>query len=59
MLLRLLKFCLLFVAMLYLFWISSLVMLKYVDPPTTGVQLQRYIEAKIDGKPYRKKIVFK
>ena len=53
------KWSLLFVAALYLFWISSLVLLKYVDPPTTGVQLQRYIEAKIDGKPYHKKIVFK
>jgi hypothetical protein len=31
------------VAALYLFWISSLFALKYVDPPTTGVQLQRNI----------------
>lgn len=56
---RLVKWSLLFVAALYLFWISSLVLLKWVDPPTTGVQLQRYIEAKIDGKPYHKKIIFK
>lgn len=56
---RLVKWSLLFVAALYLFWISSLVMLKYIDPPTTGVQLQRYIEAKIDGKRYHKKIIFK
>jgi monofunctional biosynthetic peptidoglycan transglycosylase len=58
-LIRLVKFSLLFVAALYLFWISSLVLLKYIDPPTTGVQIQRYIEAKIDGKPYHKKIIFK
>jgi len=56
---RLIKLCLLLVAGLYLFWISALVMMKWVDPPTTGVQIQRYVEAKIDGKPYRKKIVFK
>ena len=58
-LIRFAKWGLLFVAAVYLFWISSLVMLKWVDPPTTGVQLQRYIEAKVDGKPYHKKIVFK
>jgi monofunctional biosynthetic peptidoglycan transglycosylase len=58
-LLRFIKFCLLFVLALYLFWISALVLLKWMDPPTTGVQLQRYIESKIDGKPYRKRIIFK
>lgn len=56
---RLILFCVLFVAALYLFWISSLVLLKFMDPPTTGVQLQRYIEAKLDGKPYHKKIIYK
>ena len=58
-LIRLVKWSFLFVAALYLFWISSLFLLKFVDPPTTGVQLQRYLEAKIDGKPYHKKIVIK
>ena len=57
-LIRLAKWSFGFVAVLYLFWISSLVLLKYTDPPTTGVQLQRYFEARIDGKPYRKKVVF-
>jgi monofunctional biosynthetic peptidoglycan transglycosylase len=57
--LRFIRLCLLFVAALYLFWISSLVLLKWMDPPTTGVQLQRYIEAKINGKPYHKRILFK
>src|SRR5580700_913145 len=56
---KLVKWSLLLVAALYLFWISSLFLLKYVDPPTTGVQLQRYVEAKIDGKPYHKRIIFK
>lgn len=53
------KWSLLFAAALYVFWISSLVVLKYVDPLTTGVQIQRYIEARVGGKPYHKKIVFK
>ncbi len=53
------KWSLLAVAALYVFWVGSLVTLKFVDPPTTGVQIQRYIEAKIAGKPYHKKIVFK
>jgi monofunctional biosynthetic peptidoglycan transglycosylase len=58
-LIRFIKWSLLFVAALYVFWISTLVMLKWIDPPTTGVQIQRYIEATIAGKPYRKKMVFK
>lgn len=43
---------------LYAFWISSLFALRYVDPPTTGVQIQRRIEAKIAGKAYRKRYRF-
>ena len=58
-LLRFMKWSLLFVVGLYVFWISSLVLMKFMNPPTTGVQLQRYVEAKIDGKPYHKKIIFK
>jgi monofunctional biosynthetic peptidoglycan transglycosylase len=57
--LRFVKWCFLLLAGVYLFWILSLVLLKYVDPPTTGVQLQRYFEAKMDSKPYHKKIIFK
>jgi monofunctional biosynthetic peptidoglycan transglycosylase len=58
-LIRLIKWSLLFVAALYVFWISCLVMLKWVNPPTTGVQIQRYVEAKIAGKPYHKRMVYK
>jgi len=43
---------------LYLFWICALVGLRYIDPPTTGVQMQRWVEAKISKKPYRKRYVF-
>ena len=44
---------------LYLFWILSLlVALRYVDPPTTGVQMQRQVEAMLSGRPYRKRYKF-
>ena len=55
---RLLKWALALVAALYLFWTLSLVALRYVDPPTTGVQIQRALEAKISGHPYRKRYKF-
>lgn len=57
-LVRLMKWSLLALAAVYLFWISSLVMLKWVNPPTTGVQIQRYLEVKFTGKPYHKKMIF-
>lgn len=47
-----------FVAALYLFWIGALVMLRHVDPPFTGVQLQRRVEALLAHKPYRKRMKF-
>jgi len=46
------------VACLYLFWIASLFALRSFDPPTTGVQIQRRIEAKVSGRPYRKRYKF-
>lgn len=55
---RLLKFALVLLAGLYLFWGASLIALRYVDPPTTGVQIQRRVEAKFAGKPYRKRYKF-
>jgi monofunctional biosynthetic peptidoglycan transglycosylase len=55
---RLLKLALALVAGLYLFWILSLVALRSVDPPTTGVQIQRRVEAKLNGKAYRKRYKF-
>jgi monofunctional biosynthetic peptidoglycan transglycosylase len=51
---RLLKVALSFVGCLYFFWLGSLLALRYVNPPTTGVQLQRRVEAIISGKPYHK-----
>jgi monofunctional biosynthetic peptidoglycan transglycosylase len=55
---RLVKFAFYLVAGLYAFWTLSLVTLRYVDPPTTGVHMQRRIEAKLAGKPYRKRYNF-
>jgi monofunctional glycosyltransferase len=51
---RLLKVALSFAGCLYFFWLGSLLALRYVNPPTTGVQVQRRIEAIISGKPYHK-----
>src|SRR5580658_2292335 len=49
---RLLRLALVLLASLYLFWAASLAALRYIDPPTTGVQIQRRVEAAFSGKPY-------
>jgi monofunctional glycosyltransferase len=55
---RLLKLGVALVASLYAFWLASLLALRSIDPPTTGVQIQRRIEAKLSGRPYRKRYQF-
>jgi monofunctional biosynthetic peptidoglycan transglycosylase len=55
---RLLRLALALVTGLYLFWTLSLVALRFVDPATTGVQIQRRVEAKLSGHPYRKRYKF-
>lgn len=55
---RLARLALALVACLYLFWITSLISLRYRNPPTTGVQIQRRIEAEIAGRRYRKRARF-
>jgi monofunctional biosynthetic peptidoglycan transglycosylase len=52
------KLALVVLAGLYLFWVVALVGLRYIDPPTTGVQMQRWVEAKVSRKPYRKRYAF-
>jgi monofunctional biosynthetic peptidoglycan transglycosylase len=54
----LLKLAAALVAALYLFWSLSLVALRFVDPPTTGVQIQRRAEAMFSRLPYRKRSKF-
>jgi monofunctional biosynthetic peptidoglycan transglycosylase len=56
--LRLIKAGFALLAALYLFWTLALVTLRYVDPPTTGVQIQRWVESKFSKAPYRKRYVF-
>lgn len=53
-----LKLALALFALLYLFWTLSLIALRFVDPPTTGVQIQRRLEARLSGQPYRKRYKF-
>jgi monofunctional glycosyltransferase len=43
------------IAAFYLFTLSVLVALRWVDPPTTLVQTERRIEARIHRKPYTKR----
>lgn len=46
------------VAAVYLFWTISLIALRTVNPPTTGVQMQRRVEAWVHGTRYRKRYTF-
>ena len=42
----------------YALVIAALVGLKWIDPPTTMVQIQRRVQARIHRRPYRKRYVF-
>ena len=55
---RSLKFALVCLALLYAFWTLSLITLRFVNPVTTGVQMQRYVEAKLSGRRYQKRYKF-
>jgi monofunctional biosynthetic peptidoglycan transglycosylase len=46
------------VVVLYLLWALSLLALRSVNPPTTGVQIQRRVEAILSHHPYRKRFRF-
>lgn len=44
---------------IYVFWIFALVALRFVDPPTTGVQIQRRVESMFSPKStYKKRYSF-
>lgn len=43
---------------LYLFWTFALLSLRFVDPPTTGVQMQRRLEAWFHRTRYHKRYAF-
>jgi monofunctional biosynthetic peptidoglycan transglycosylase len=55
---RILIFAFGLLAALYLFWGSALFALRYVNPPTTGVQIERRIEAALSHGKYRKRYTF-
>jgi monofunctional biosynthetic peptidoglycan transglycosylase len=55
---RLFKLAFALLVAVYLFWTVSLITLRYVDPPTTGVQMQRWVEAKLSNARYRKRFEF-
>jgi monofunctional biosynthetic peptidoglycan transglycosylase len=46
------------VAAVYVFWTVALFALKVVNPPTTGVQIQRRVESWVRHTPYRKRQTF-
>jgi monofunctional biosynthetic peptidoglycan transglycosylase len=55
---RLLIFLFGVVAAVYLFWAVTLLALRTVNPPTTGVQIQRRVESWVRHTPYRKRQTF-
>ncbi len=55
---RIFRFAIALLIAIYAFWFLALVAMKFVDPPTTGVQIQRRIEAWFGNKPYHKREKF-
>lgn len=55
---RILIFVVGVVAAVYVFWAVALFALKVVNPPTTGVQIQRRVESWVRHTPYRKRQTF-
>ena len=47
-----------FIAGLHLLWAVALAGLRVVDPPTTGVQIQRRVESFFQKGPYQKRYTF-
>jgi monofunctional biosynthetic peptidoglycan transglycosylase len=48
----------LLLAGLHLLWAAALLALRYIDPPTTGVQIQRRVEAMFSKGAYKKRQTF-
>jgi len=55
---RILIFLFAAVAAVYVFWTVALFALRVVNPPTTGVQMQRRVESWVRHTPYRKRQTF-
>ncbi len=58
MLRRIFIFLFAVLAALYLFWGGALFALRYIDPPTTGVQMQRRVESILGNTKYQKRYRF-
>jgi monofunctional biosynthetic peptidoglycan transglycosylase len=56
--LRLLRWTFLLAAVFYGLAAGSLAALRWIDPPSTAVQLERRVEAWLEKAPYRKRYVF-
>jgi len=48
----------LFLIGLHLVWATALLALRYINPPTTGVQIQRRVESFFKSGPYKKRQTF-
>jgi len=55
---RIILFAFAVVAAVYLFWAVALFALRSINPPTTGVQIQRRVECWVRHTPYRKRQTF-
>jgi monofunctional biosynthetic peptidoglycan transglycosylase len=55
---RLVKLALLILVLLHVAAALALAALRSIDPPTTGVQLERRVEALVEHAPYRKRYTF-
>jgi monofunctional biosynthetic peptidoglycan transglycosylase len=56
--LRLLRWSAIGLASLWLLAALSLVALRFIDPPTTAVHVERRLQALVHGKPYQKRYEF-
>ena len=55
---RLLRWCVTLILGAWLAVASSLVALRWFAPPFTAVQIERRLQAQLQGKPYRKRCAF-
>jgi monofunctional biosynthetic peptidoglycan transglycosylase len=55
---RLILACVLFLIGLHVFFAAALLSLRYINPPTTGVQIQRRVESLFTSGPYKKRYTF-
>jgi monofunctional biosynthetic peptidoglycan transglycosylase len=55
---RVLLAAVLFLIGLHLFWATALLAMRYINPPTTGVQIQRRVESFFKSGTYKKRQTF-